>query len=504
MSIIAGNSNIMRHILNGTGRAELLIRLRSPLMPLRLLFIVALCVGLTPITGARYSILQIGGKIPGLSIDTAPIAAGVALNFIAFAFLCLTLDIGSARDYRLRINEMMKNQPASVGSIVLGRYLANVVYGAVFITLVDIVLLVTLSFKYGQLPSLLSITALLSLSLPMITTAALLGMVLELLFRNGPVKRALATIVVWTSLAIAAILGGRYDIFGTRVLQSGISGDERPFAIGFLPVEGKSFFSWVILDDRIAGATAGHLLFACVCLAIGAITAQFLSPSIYKDEKSHVYRGLIDGAVNYSQRRDQSLAFAPPVIAHDAAPGPAIFAVTEHLLRRAPLILFVVLATLCIGIFRWLPPGNAIALLLMIPFLALVRTTSPDIKIGNTIEMIEPSLLFPTYNFFILYVIIALAIVSAVPVFINMPIVQILTAISGLVFLSSWLIWAYRIINSPVFGGSLAVFLIYLIVFNDVPPSIDIFGINHSSPVALVSSLMMAIGALSLMGWKGR
>jgi hypothetical protein len=473
-------------------------------MPLRLLFIVALCVGLTPIKGARYSILQIGDQIPGLSIDTAPIAAGVALNFIAFAFLCLTLDIGSARDQRLGLIEMMRNQPASIGSIVLGRYLANVAYGAVFIALVDIVLLVTLSFKYGQLPSLMSIIALLSLSLPMVATAAMLGMVLELLFKNGPVKRALATIVVWTSLAIAAILGGRIDIFGTRLLQSGIGGDERPFAIGFLPVEGKSFFSWAILDDRIAAATAGHLLFACVCIGIGAITAQFLSRSIYKDQKPKGSPGLMDDAMNYAQRRDQSFAVAPPLIVLSAAQGPAILTVTAHVLRRAPLIIFALLATLCIGISQWLPPGNAVALLLIVPFLALIRTTSPDVKIGKTIEMTEPALLFPTYNFFILYIILTLAIVAAVPAFINMPIVQALTCISGLVLLSSWLIWSYRIIDSPVFGGSVAVFLIYLIVFNDVPASVDIFGINHSSPVALILSLLMASGVLFLMGRKGQ
>ncbi len=128
---------------------EIRQRLREPWFLLLLVALAALATYLAPAAGSPYSTLSVGRS--GVYGGSALAGTTSGMDFSVFAgFFCVfALASGFARDDRTRLSELLRAQPLSTLSLVLGRVLSSWVLGAILAIGAMLLLGFTLVFREG-------------------------------------------------------------------------------------------------------------------------------------------------------------------------------------------------------------------------------------------------------------------------------------------------------------------------------------------------------------------
>lgn len=124
-------------------------RLREPWFLLLLVALAALATYLAPAAGSPYSTLSVGRS--GVYGGSALAGTTSGMDFSVFAgFFCIfALGSGFARDDRTRLSELLRAQPLSTLSLVLGRVLSSWALGATLAVGAMLLLGFTLVFREG-------------------------------------------------------------------------------------------------------------------------------------------------------------------------------------------------------------------------------------------------------------------------------------------------------------------------------------------------------------------
>lgn len=454
-----------------------------------------LCAALVPPPGAGYAILNVAGSVPQMSADTALQAAAMVLSVIGLFVFGLMLDVGVSRDERGQLQPLLQVQPASRQQLVCGRFLANLIYALLLVIIAALVLSTTLFARYGNLPSLEAFALYISLIAPNIVIAALVGMCIDLLLPEKAWLRLIAIMLAF-SLIISFSMHEATDVLGMSVLKQlmGDSVGAQQVGLGFIKSDGSVLFDWktfaVPLQDILIERVGSFVLLLCITLLLACAFASLA-------HKKHSRKSL--GTVLSSNVKLHSEAFSGqslPALNDVIVSPPMVFMlVFSRLFGGAKHALLLLIVAFILGFLR-LAPEIALTICLLVPFVILADVKPAELRVANTLECCEPA--FSRYDsqlvvFFVIYLPMLLA---AGPTLLRVDAIQALTALSGGVTLTAWLVWTVRVRDLPVFGISVAGMILYAIAFNNVPNGLDILGLRHSNLTALIISGILAMVAL--------
>jgi len=489
--------------VGSTVGTEISARLRAPVALLQMFALVALCAALTPTPQGRYTILKFGDRVPVMTAETALIAASVVLNLILLGVLGLVLDMGRVRDSRTGLRLLFTTQPGSPAAIGLGRFLANLLFGLIVFAFAGLVLSTTLLARHGALPGAGSVILFLVIGAPAIVAAAILGFVIDLLLPQSPPLRSAAALGLWTAVVMASLVGG-FDILGAKALLTlgGSAVSAEQLSLGFVPVKGSALFPWphaaaggmAVLRDRSAVAAG--------LLVLGSLAVCALAGRLHRISA----RG---GARPAAANPGATLAAAPSPLpsrapnAGVAGPLASALILGRLLVARSPFAALLLAASFVLGITGSAQPGVVFAIVLATALIGVAGTTPADLRLAASIERCEPSLARPSAAVFHTLMTWGAMLAAATPSLVDVGPIQSGTAAAAMLVYASWSIWSHRIADMPLLGVGLAGMVLYVVLFNDVPPEADVLGLWNSSPLALSVAVAAAVAAL-LWLWKKR
>ena len=486
-----------------TVEAELRLRLSSQALLVRLFFLLALCAALSPQPGAGYTIIKIGDMVPIMSADTALVAAAIVINLLIVLVFSLMLDVGQARDARLNVTTLFRTQPITTPLLTLGRLLTNIVYGLGFAAVAGGALMTTLSVRYGTLPNATSFAIFLLLVAPAAITAAAVGALIDLVLPDRPALKTVTALVAWIVILMMG-LGGSVDVVGTGAIHSllGAGHHRDGLSLGFVPTDGTVTFPWRQLKNVDLAFVLYRLMFACVVTIVAASVTFAVAPLLHRASRSGLRRA---GGVTTGGAADAIPPYTPPYMPATSNPisqSRGLVIASERLHRRSPYAVLVLVAAFVIGCMNGVIPGIAIATIVAVPFLLLARTSRAEVMLARTIEQCEPALQCPTAALTNGAAILPGMLLAALPAIARMSGVQALTAVCGMTAVSLWLTLTHRVLDMPLLGVSVAGLLLYVLIFNHPPASMDIMGLWSPSAIALGVAATIAAVLTSVLAFR--
>lgn len=487
--------------LIATASTELLVRFRQRLSFFRLLVLVMLCAAMVPPPGAGYAILNIAGSTPLMSADTALQAAAMVLAVIGLIVFGLMLDIGVSRDKRGQLQPLLHVQPTSVRQLMCGRFLANLIYALLLVTIAALVLSTTLFTRYGNLPSLEAFALYIALVAPNIVIAALIAMCIDLLL---PEKAWLRLIVIMLSFSVLTTfsLYEATDVLGLSVLKQlmGDSAGAQQVGLGFVKSDASVTFDWqtfaVPLQDIFIQRVGLFVLLVCIALLL----AFTLAPLAHKKRSRKSSGNILPAKTTFyrSAFSGQSLPVINPAI---VSPLMVFTLVFSRLFGGAKLALLLLIVAFLLG-FLGGAPEIALTVCLFVPFVILADVKPAELRVANTLECCEPAFSKLGSKLVVFCVIYLPMLLAAVPTLLQLDVMQAFTALTGGAALTAWLVWTIRVRDLPILGVSVAGMILYVIAFNNVPNGLDILGLRQSNPISLVVSSVLAILSVSTLCMK--
>ena len=479
-----------------TVQAELAMRLRSRRLLTVIFVLLALCALLTPAPNANYAIIQVGGLVPQMGPDTALLVAGIVVNVLMILIFSLVLDVGNARDARLRLTQTLRTQPEDPRFLVLARASANLVYGAGLCIFADVALSVTLAFRYDGLPSFEAFILFLALVLPAIMVTIIAGMAIDLTLPPNPLLRTFALVVFWVAVLIFSLNGG-LDMIGTKSLIKLLGPEQHgaDLSLGFLPVTEGSRFAWQSLPDSKFGILAGQGVSFIALVMVGVVGASTLGGLIHRNGQPMWQAKAITGVPTVAPAKPEPEV--PPRKPVQLA-WIGFIATAQRLYRSSPFAIALLLAAAGTGLALPEHASIAIIMLAVVPLLIANRISDPELVLSRSLEACEPALQKPTADFVHAVSIVGPMLLAAGFALAGMPVVQALTASSGLIALAFWESVAFRRFGTPLLGTAIACIALYVFGFNDPPPELDLLGLYNPSLAALTISAACAMVLIGL------
>ena len=256
-------------------RVELLLRLRDTNAPILAACMAAACVLLTPTADAGYAVITFGGMKPVMSAGSALVAAGLVLSLLMLPVYSLGLGVGCARDRRLGTGAVMATTPVDGGGVAGGRIAANAIVVLAFSVLALALVGLAIRSRWNHFPDLSSMASYLLIVAPAGLCALPFGALLDRYFGDRDTAKAIATILFWSVLMVAA-LAAWPDVFGFLFLRQNMPAGSGPdFSLGIVGAEHMSRVSWrsvTITPSFLAARTevmgAVIALCAAVCVAM--------------------------------------------------------------------------------------------------------------------------------------------------------------------------------------------------------------------------------------------
>ncbi len=319
------------------------------------------------------------------------------------------------------------------------------------------------------------------------------GALLDRYFGDRDTAKAMATILFWSVLMVAA-LAAWPDVFGFLFLRQNMPAGSGPdFSLGIVEAEHMSRVSW-----RSVTITPSFL--AARTEVMGAVIALCAAVCV----------AMRPGLLRALSRVPASSGGGPAGAVNSTEPLPRLRVSSVGLLRSAWIVMrrwvkgnrvVVLLFTAALGFgMSPAPERAALGLALLIP-LAIVNARR--ISGSSEVRLFERSnaaLWRPTPLVFAALLLSAITAAAALPAVAHLQAARVAHLAIAIAAASFWLTWSCAGIARPLLGISVYTLAWYLECFCDIPAGADLLGVGGTSllPLAAVAGLAIVLVVLTL------
>jgi hypothetical protein len=483
---------------------ELRQRLREPWFLLLLVALAALATYLAPAAGSPYSTLSLGRS--GIYGGSALAGTTSGMDFSVFAgFFCIfALGSGFARDDRTRLSELLRAQPMSTISLILGRVLSSWALGATLALGAMLLLAFTLVFREGAAFDAISYTRnFVLLALPAMFVIASFAVLLDILV--GKWRGALIPIgifgyiflVSWTTAGVAS--GNPHaigiDFNGSGSVQAEFDksfGSNAPLSGGFLIEDhpGKPIY-W-----RGLAPTPLTVLQRGIVLGDAALLG-FLAAALYRRRAGTNVKGA--QAIEPQRAGRYSFAFITAPVARARGLVGRVAIELLFRVRKNPVLAIASAGLFVLSIVgaqrghHWVVAGAILLPLFWIrAFDDALRPRSLDEALGSLRGGLAGDWTAKAVTLSLLCVLPLLGLLIGNP---GDPAIWI-AATAGLLVEIAWLTAITWVFRAELLGIGVVALWWYVVAFNDVPP-IDYAGLWGASATAIVLDAIVAVALVA-------
>ncbi|HET6229055.1 MAG TPA: hypothetical protein VFE05_03185, partial [Longimicrobiaceae bacterium] len=313
--------------------------------------------------------------------------------------------------------------------------------------------------------------------------------------RNG-VRTALAFAAWSAGIALWAAAGR--DVFGLGYLAAATAGDGHvpALSVGVIASQGIPSVAWTFAPLEPA-FIAGRLGFALLATAAAAGLGSLLRFQSVASPSSVPHLP--------SVRVEEERATPRPTLAIVAAQTGSLagtsLIIAGRWMRRSRLAWMGMAGALIAALVPGTAPGVALAVALTVPMAVVSRTSAREVHVASALEATTAAFLRPSAALMHGWVLGVLTLAPALPAVARMGGVQAATACAGVLGSALWLTWTHRCAARPLLGISTLAALWYLNVFDAPPGPLDLLGLWHPSPSALVAATSFT-AAMAWLLWR--
>lgn len=492
-------------IADAIARNEFRLRLRSRSVPLQLFAMVALVALLVPRQSASYSLITVGERWLRLNQDTGMVALAVVLGVVLLLMMPLYLDFGLRRDRVAGATSLHGTMGLPAPVFGIGRYFGILLFGLLFIAASLTILTLTMWLRYGIFPSLLSIGLAGAILIKVMALSVPVAIVLEVVAFKSALVRSVLAFAWWTACVIMSI-GGVYGFANFDALTASFPAelDSSSMSVGMVSIGDRASADWFVIAGDTGSLLRDGILGTAAFIAIGAAVSAALAWTCLRPHDK------LEGGKKFGIPARWLESSATPAIvgahASDALPKPpgpfaSAVLVAQRMVKATPFGA----ATVALAFITGFASPAAGLILAHISAMMLVRPMAgTEQAIASRFEPTLSGLSGKRTKSIHILALAGLAVAAALPAMVQLPTVQALTALIGLVSASVWLVWTHRHTNLDILGTSILAGIIYLTGFNDMPPEVDILGFATVSTSALMGQAIITAVVAWLAFGTGR
>lgn len=497
-----------RNGLFGVVRAEMALGFRKSQIPFLTAGLLVFCQALIPPIDAPYAALTANDLKPIMSADTMTLATGTIFATLAFPAFVLYLGGSRSRDAETGAEALLLSSAVSTPrhalAIAGGRLLANGILATVILGIASALLLISVFFRTGQLPALISVSSTLGIAFPIVLLSSILGVALDAAVLSNRMK-SLVAFASWTALLLLTLFGRGADFFGLRFLgENMIPGPTPPaLAVGF--IGGKmGTISWNEFHET--GAHFGiRLLLTSVVAGIG-LSAAFAMAGAFRRQlalRSGVQTGLPPAIQAGTRRRVKEVQATTTDLPERLAPRSVprlrmlwVIAGSWLLHGAWPKILILLAAVLAGASSATAEAGAAASLL--IPALIFTQAKQRTAAGARTLKLSTASFWNPTPHLMETFALWGLTFAPMLPwvareIFSGAGLLHPLHFAVAALACCGWIVYAQRALEKDLLATSIYLFIWYLLACNRLPPAADLLAVHGTAPVSF--AVTAAIGA---------